>query len=221
MYCAIIGDIIDSKNIKNRKEVQEILTSVLTDVNKMYTEDVASHFSIALGDEFQGILNSVDNLAKIVKFIKFRMYPVKLRFGIGIGDIHTQILKDQPTKVDGPAFYAAREMIVSLKEQEKKYETPSQDIMIKIFDVDDASVDLINATFALCNTIENKWTQRQRSIIELYGTNGNSQTLVAKQLNISLASISQSLSAANYANYAYAMNKIDQALKNIWENVNE
>lgn len=46
---------------------------------------------ITLGDEFQGLLNNPAYAIEIVKYIQRELYPVKLRFGIGIGEISTEI----------------------------------------------------------------------------------------------------------------------------------
>ena len=52
MYFAIIGDIIASKTISNRSEVQNHLKRILDQVNEEYKSNIASRFSITLGDEF-------------------------------------------------------------------------------------------------------------------------------------------------------------------------
>ena len=57
MYFAIIGDIIASKTISNRSEVQNHLKRILDQVNEEYKSNIASRFSITLGDEFQGLLH--------------------------------------------------------------------------------------------------------------------------------------------------------------------
>lgn len=40
--------------------------------------------------------------------LRKHMYPVSIRFGIGFGDISTDIDMDAAIGADGPAFYAAR-----------------------------------------------------------------------------------------------------------------
>lgn len=57
-YIAIIGDMIDSKDIPNRFEGQQQLKACLDKLNKKYQAVLASKFSITLGDEFQGLLKT-------------------------------------------------------------------------------------------------------------------------------------------------------------------
>ena len=86
LYTAIIGDIKGSKKLNNRKEVQRKLSKILGEINSKYESDIASTFSITLGDEFQGLLRSPRYTLEIVKYIQTKMYPVIFRIGIGLGD---------------------------------------------------------------------------------------------------------------------------------------
>ena len=104
MYYAIIGDIKNSKEIDNRYEVQNKLKKILDDINLKYKADIKANFLITLGDEFQGLLNSPAFALEIVKYIQRELYPVKLRFGIGIGEISTAINQKAAIGADGRLF---------------------------------------------------------------------------------------------------------------------
>ncbi len=146
-YVAIIGDIIDSRTLTNRRQVQIQLQKVLQRVNNFsflgtykqlidispfsYTttkqvqltnekNSITSSFTITLGDEFQGLLSNYSHVVSIVDYIERHMWPVRIRFGIGIGEIHTEIIKDSPFGMDGPAYHIARDMLAHLKQSEKK-----------------------------------------------------------------------------------------------------
>lgn len=125
-YIAIIGDIKDSKKIKNRSQIQKKLDTALKYVNEAYSADISAKFIITLGDEFQGLLESNKHILDIVKYIQREMYPVRLRFGIGFGEISTNIFPEAAIGAGGPAYYAAREMIEKLREQEKKLKRQSE-----------------------------------------------------------------------------------------------
>ncbi len=60
------------------------------------TNDIASDFMITLGDEFQGLLTSGFHLVQIIDYIERSLFPIKLRFGVGIGEIHTEIKRNTP-----------------------------------------------------------------------------------------------------------------------------
>ena len=131
-YIAVIGDIKDSKLIENRGQIQEKLNRALKQINEIYQDDIASKFIITLGDEFQGLLKNEEHLIGIVKYIQQVMYPVKLRFGIGIGEIRTDIFYEAAIGADGPAYYEARKVITELREQEKKLKKQAADIQFSI-----------------------------------------------------------------------------------------
>lgn len=132
-YYAIIGDIKRSKKIENRCEIQEKLKKILDNVNSIYNNDISAKFLITLGDEFQGLLEMTAPILEIIKYIQREIYPIKLRFGVGIGNVSTLINHEAAIGADGPAFYAAREMIEFLREQEKKLKKQAADIQISVY----------------------------------------------------------------------------------------
>ena len=121
-FVAVIGDIKDSRHLENRKEVQTHMQTILEQVNEKYEEYIASRFLITLGDEFQGLLYTGENVLHIISEIRMQLYPVHLRFGIGFGQITTDIRAEMALGADGPGYYRAREAIERLKEREKKQE---------------------------------------------------------------------------------------------------
>ena len=133
-YYAIIGDIKRSKKIENRCEIQEKLKKILDNVNSIYNNDISAKFLITLGDEFQGLLEMTASILEIIKYIQREIYPIKLRFGVGIGNVSTLINHEAAIGADGPAFYAAREMIEFLREQEKKLKKQAADIQISVYE---------------------------------------------------------------------------------------
>ncbi len=81
-YFALIGDIIGSKKIDNRYQVQKSLESCLADLNNEFQAVLASKLSITLGDEFQGLLSLDAPLFQIIDRINLAMKPYQVRFGI-------------------------------------------------------------------------------------------------------------------------------------------
>ena len=128
-YIAIIGDVKNSRNIKERKEFQNKLNEILNEINKIYSDSIASNFTITLGDEFQGLLYSGKNVMNIIQYIKKESYPVKIRFGVGIGAITTDIDSNISIGADGPGYYKARDSIEQLKILEKKKEKVQKEYM--------------------------------------------------------------------------------------------
>lgn len=101
-FIAIIGDIRNSRELDSRKKIQDKLNETLEEINLKYQDDIESKFVITLGDEFQGLLSSGRILLHVIQDIKMQLYPVEIRFGIGIGEITTDINTEMALGADGP-----------------------------------------------------------------------------------------------------------------------
>ena len=221
MYCAIIGDIVDSKKIKNRKEIQTKLENVLLDINRNYEVDIAANFVITLGDEFQGLLKLPGNLTRVIELIKMELYPIKLRFGAGIGEIYTEINPIIAIGADGPAYYNAREAIDIIKKESNMYEKPYQDVRYHLnSDKLTESNNLINALLSSCSLIESKWTIKQREVIKLAYIDSLSQKEISAKLELKNSSIQRRIDSAGYYTFISALNAVDSFVSKLWEEYN-
>lgn len=216
-YIAVIGDIVKSKNIVNRNEVQKKLKTVLKTINEKYTDEIASNFMLTLGDEFQGLLKCGKNLIRIISEIEIAMLPIQLRFGIGIGKIDTEINREIPLGADGPAYHNARKMIDELKRKERKYETNYSNIMICSQGNNEQIDMLLNSILSLCSTLKVKWTSRQTEIISCYIASDKKQNKTAEKLGISKSSVNKALNNSNYYAYEKAIDIVGSTLSEMKE----
>jgi len=214
MYCAVIGDIIRSKEIKKRMATQNKLEKALQKINRKYGSCIASNFAITMGDEFQGLLKDIGNLISIIEIIKFELYPVKIRFGVGIGQIYTKINKNIPLGADGPAYHNARKMIEDIRKIEKSKMRHALDIKI-YSDNELSNIDLINVSLSLCSFMESKWTRRQREIIYEFLMHEDNQSSIAERLGVTQSTIQRSLKSSGFYNYLYARKEIQKYINKI------
>lgn len=214
-YIAIIGDIKQSKKIENRKEIQIKLNNLLNDINKRYNSDIASMFTITLGDEFQGLLYNGTNLINIISDIERKMSPIKIRFGVGIGSITTDIDRNISIGADGPAYYNARKAVDLLKTNEKRKQKNSSNIYVEADEDNEATTIMINTILMLMNVIKESWSDRQREIIMNMMEYQDSQTDVANRLNIKQPAVQKSLANGKYYAYKDAQDTIVKAFQEI------
>jgi len=73
------------KDSKKRRDLQNKLAFVYDTTNKKYKEFVSVKFSITISDEIQGLLKSGSPAFEIIGYIEKKVYPYKMRFGIGEG----------------------------------------------------------------------------------------------------------------------------------------
>lgn len=215
-HIALIGDIINSKKIDDRFSIQTKMETVLSEINNDYKDDIDSNFMITLGDEFQGLLRSPSNITSIIEIIEREMYPVKLRFGIGIGNIDTNIIRETPFGMDGPAYHNARKMLQHIKASEKKRMVSKTDIMIEIDEAPEYS-KLINTIFSLTYNIKKKWKEPQVITINEYIHSGHNQEEAAAKLGITQSAVYKRLDSANYYTYVESMRNVENSLSELFK----
>lgn len=214
-FVAIIGDIRGSRSLTQRREIQENLGIILQEINEGFEADIAAKFLITLGDEFQGLLFDGRSLLKIIEKIKMSLYPVTFRFGIGMGQITTNIFSEMALGADGPAFYRARSAIELLKENESKKKAVLSDLSFRFEEKSSTTERLLNTAFTLLYSLEHTWTDRQREIItdQLFHQNG--QKASALRLGITQSAVHKALSAGSYYTYEKALKEITSVMEEI------
>lgn len=205
MYYAIIGDIVNSKQEDNRKNLQNKLSKLLNEINETYDESLASNFLITLGDEFQGLLLDGSYVMEIIGKIEAEMHPVKFRIGIGYGNLSTHVDKKQALGSDGPAYYHARTAINFLEDNETRKARAYKNkwIIMEHKRVNSNLVSLINSLLTVQSNLENSWTKAQREIINDMMELEN-QFLVAEKRGLNQSTISRSIQSSQY--YLYTEN---------------
>ena len=111
MYLALIADVIDSKMVQERLDLQKQVEKTLQKMNELFGDYLASRFTLTLGDEFQALLEVDAPVFQIIDTLRSELTPTQLRFGIGLGEIVTAIDPLQSVGADGPAYWNARAAI--------------------------------------------------------------------------------------------------------------
>ncbi len=219
-YFALIGDIIDSKKISNRYQVQKTLESCLNELNAEFKDVLVSKLSITLGDEFQGLLTLDAPLFQIIDRINLAMQPYQVRFGLGLGKILTDINPEQSIGADGPAYWHARKAINYIHQKNDYGNT-----QIAVYFEDDSKVNVINTLIASSEAIKSDWRASQEVILQellklgIYDEHFDQQIL-AKQLELTTSALSKRLKSSNIKVYLRTRNCALTLLKNAGEELN-
>lgn len=214
-FVAVIGDMKDSRHLENRKEVQVRLQGILDRLNEKYKDEIVSRFLITLGDEFQGLLSSGKYILDMVNEIRMAMHPVRLRFGIGFGQITTDIRTEMALGADGPGYYRAREAVELLKEREKKKRSVLAELCLKMDETHRDKEILLNTVFDLMYVVESGWTDRQREVIWDMLLHGDGQQNTASRLDITQSTVQKTLAAGSYYTYESALKNASEILGDI------
>jgi len=218
-YIGIVGDIVGSSSYDDdaQYKIQKKFLAIMDEINSEYENDISAVFWVTLGDEFQGLLHSGSYVVEIIEKIEREMYPVLIRFGIGVGKITTEIFREYPLKANGSAYKNARKYIEKLKLIEKKNKVSKSTYIAFEIDNHEEISAIINAVYSLVACIKSKWTQRQREIVYTCEKNGGTQNDVAKRLGINQSNVNKALIAADYYAYRQALYTVSQILSQIKE----
>lgn len=214
MYCAMIGDLIGSKKLKQakRKEVQFRLRQILDEVNYKFSDYLASPFLLTLGDEFQGLLTASEAALEIAEHIDWALveYHVQVRYGLGIGEISTgPVNRKQALGDDGSAYHRAREGVDLLK----KEGWTGFPVTIQTEALDGP---LLWTLCQLLNTLAEDWSEKQRQYI-LDMESLEEQLLVAEKNKVQQSNISRALKRGHFKTFQQAKTTLKNYLLSVYD----
>ncbi|AGY39668.1 SatD family protein [Streptococcus ilei] len=201
MYLALIADVIDSKMVQERFNLQKQLEKTLRKMNELFGDYLASCFTLTLGDEFQALLKVDAPVFQIIDTLRSELSPTQLRFGIGLGEIATAIDPLQSIGADGPAYWNARAAI-NLVHQKNDY----GNTQIYFSSGNDSKDLLVNALIASGEAIRSGWRGSQEEILLdllkrfVYSENFSQQDL-AQSLDINPSALSKRLKSSSIRVY--------------------
>lgn len=217
-YFALIGDIIQSKQVTNRSQLQEAINHAFETIHELYPDLVQSKFTLTLGDEFQALLTPSKTIFKLLDHLEI-LIPVPFRFGLGYGTLSTDFNKDVSIGADGPAYWNAREAINIIHNQNWSGKTKGY-----IITKDDKFDRTINNLLLLSDTLKDEWTDLQRKTFEqmlakqIY-TDDFNQKEFAEELGISASSLSKRLNNGNIKIYLHSRNTMGYLLEEFDESI--
>ena len=201
MYLALIADVIDSKMVQERFDLQKQLEKTLQTMNELFGEFLASSFTLTLGDEFQALLKVDAPVFQMIDTLRSLLTPTQLRFGIGLGEIVTDIDPLQSIGADGPAYWNARAAI-NLVHQKNDYGNTQI-----YFSCGKEKQDFfVNALIASGEAIRSGWRGSQEEILLdllkrcVYSENFSQQDL-AQSLAINPSALSKRLKSSSIRVY--------------------
>ena len=103
--------ILLNQKIQDRAQVQQRFITIDERVESAISKLFSFSFTVTTGDEFQALFSPNSYIFQIIDQISVAFAPYEIRFGIGVGDMITEINKEQSIGSDGPAYWLAREAI--------------------------------------------------------------------------------------------------------------
>ncbi len=157
MKCYILmADVINSSDKKPELLMSSFRESVEV-MNKRYSNKVISPLTITLGDEFQGVVDSlnagIDLIFALDQEILLSVQPYSLRYVLVYGEIATEINRTSAHGMLGEGLTQARRQLDSMKKG---------DLEIHVEGIDEDTREKLNLAFGLYRGIYNDWPDKDR-----------------------------------------------------------
>lgn len=110
-YVALIFDIVESRHYQDRYDVQYTLMNAVSYLNHLFKKEIKKEVVSSAGDEFQGLFLNLQSAFLYIRKLQLLIYPIKIRCGIGYGEIKYDVESWSSSAFDGEAYYLARDAI--------------------------------------------------------------------------------------------------------------
>ncbi len=196
-FLVVIGDVISSRDVEQRHELQNRLEETFQVLNDRLSRDevhneseLLSPFTLTLGDEFQAVYSGADVMFRDALYILEQVHPHRVRFSFGVGTIDTDINRQQAIGMDGKAFHRARDGIEQLKSHREEYQFSVMGM------ADPALNQLFNHTLHLISNLLQSW-HKNRIVVFRNRIDGISVKHIAQELEISTTAVYRNIYAGN------------------------
>ncbi len=198
---AVIGDIIESKELARREAFQRKLAAALAAVGGPGS-GLASPYTITLGDEFQAVYRSAGTVWRDVVDILAALHPVRVRFAIGVGELTTRLNPKQALGMDGPAFHRARAAMTELKDGPVRF---------RVAGAQEADWRLANHTLGLLSRHLDGWSRNRLQVLAGL-LHGRPVREIEAALRISKVAVYKNINAAALDEVVAICQEIERAL---------
>ena len=207
LYFIVTCDLIRSKKVSERSQVQRGLKKAVNIVNEQYSKELLCPFITVWGDSFQGALKSLKGFYDILEAFE-ELISVEFRCGIGIGEITTEV-SSNTLDMDGPAFHHSRAALeIAAKDQRRVWIQSGNNI----FD------GMVNALLTLLYALKVRWTPQQKQIIQLR-RKGMTYIEIGEKKNISKQAVYKSLKAAKWTEASLAISTLNDLTNAYFEHL--
>jgi hypothetical protein len=182
-FC-LIGDLVASRRIADRRRVQDVLRTGLDRLN-LHRRDIVSPYTITLGDEFQAVYADPRRVFRDMLAIQCLLHPHRVRFAVGAGSITTAINRRTAIGMDGPAFIAARESLTALKGDPGSY---------RVAGLRPRTNEWANLSLDLVSHLVRSW-RRNRFEIAVARLDGRPPLEIASSMHLTAAAVYKNIAA--------------------------
>ncbi|HHT89614.1 MAG: SatD family protein [Limnochordia bacterium] len=202
-YVAAKFDMVGSRKLRSRREVQKRFLHLADEINLKFAEHLAAEFVVTHGDEAQVLLpaSKAKMVFRIFEYLSLSMVEVDMRCGVGTGTISTD-LQEKSIGMDGEVWQHAKDAIEYAKRKRQ---------IISFFGFAPELQLHLNALGNLLCYLQGRWTKEQLEAICLL-SKGHTQKEIAEKLEISQVAVSKRLTGAGWHHYVRGRESLELLL---------
>lgn len=182
-YPILMADIIKSR-LHDGKEIMEQFRKIVYRLNQNRKADLLSPLTITLGDEFQGVVNTIENGIHIIlemeELILEMNLEIKLRYVLVFGEIETKINPKIAFEMLGKGLTSAREKLNGLKTDHNRF-------FVSLGSENELKEVYINKLFLIYQNFVDSWKTKDRKMVS-YFLQLNDYKTVAKKMKVDKSS---------------------------------
>lgn len=201
----LMADIMKSSDY-NGAQLMPLFKNVVDQVNSTFQSEITSPLTITLGDEFQGVVNTLKGGTEIIFAMDELLLnqPFKMRFVLNYGEIQTDINKENSYGMLGDGLTQARQNLEAMKETDHR-------ILVKGYG--NTSDTLLHQGFQLYNYFYMQWTEKERLIVKEF-LSGKEYKEVAKIFDKDISSMWRKEKSLNIEEFKTAREMIKLIIDN-------
>lgn len=204
-YCVIRMDLMDSRKIEHRQQIQENLLKYLKRLNSEYESILVAPITIVLGDEWGIVLRDGSYAYEIYLKIKRFLWEnqIDAYAGVGFGTIMEE--NDDLRRMNGTAFEEAKYSLLKAKSSKygyrKEIPTKACHIVLSGFDLQYENQnwnDIINTLIQNNEILFSRVTKKQYDMICLYEAYQSYTKIIEHEPSVTKRMLSDCLNSAEY-----------------------
>lgn len=191
IFTVIVGDLVGSRKISDRRRLAGKIRSVIDRIDKEFQKEFYAPLTLTRGmDELSGVLKQPRMSYRICRLLNEEVYPHLFRFAIVTGVLDIALDTKDAGTMDGPAFHGSADMIRRAKKENSYY---CFNLKFPLEELNQCLNELTN----LIHLIRADRTRHQRLVVDFYEKVGN-QKAVAKRLGVTQQAVSDTLQQAHW-----------------------
>ena len=173
-YYIVMADVIRSRSYDGSDLMSEFMR-IVEECNAAHMGAILSPYTITLGDEFQGVADSLRSAIDSILFLEDRLLTVRpafmLRYVIVYGEIDTPINSQIAHGMTGPGFVFARELLTKKRRGRRRFQLKLSDLPY---------TDDLNLLFRLLELLSGHWKEKDYALIRELVWNGDDADVASR-----------------------------------------